>query len=80
MLNAPLFYGANTTVVCGGNMITYKDMTFCAAKCGNKDCHRNTANIPIDDEGCFDTGGLAIAWCDFQPACDNYEALEDCDD
>jgi hypothetical protein len=36
-------------------MLCHKDMTFCLRECGNMDCARNLDNIPLREDGSYDT-------------------------
>jgi len=49
--------------------MTYKDMTFCAAKCLNETCHRNR----IHTVGAKD---LPVCWTDYSLECEEYEPVD----
>lgn len=58
-------------------MTSYRDMTFCSAKCATRDCHRN----PPDDlhervERWWGGPGGPVAWADFSPRCEQYVQAE----
>jgi len=56
-------------------MLSYRDMTFCAAQdCGIDDCHRNP-NYAINWEDVRRTG-LGVAYAEFQHSCRWYEPVE----
>lgn len=54
-------------------MICYRDMTFCSAACGTRDCPRNPPDDLQErvDRWWGGPGGL-VAWSDFSPNCDRY--------
>ena len=47
-------------------MIHYRDRTFCASPCDNRQCPRHKDNVPAD------TGGLPVAWGCFRATCAEY--------
>lgn len=53
-------------------MITYRDMTFCAASCATMDCHRRLTDEVRADATDF---GLPLAMADFSLTCPEYAEI-----
>ena len=56
-------------------MIHYRDRTFCASPCDNRECPHHKNNVPAD------TGGLPVAWGYFHGDCEGFTRVRagDCD-
>jgi hypothetical protein len=54
-------------------MITFRDMTYCAAFCRTTDCRRNyTDAVKAAAERWWNGPGAPVAFADFSPGCDDF--------
>lgn len=58
-------------------MISYKDMTFCTAMCGNHLCNRMmTVQVELDARKWWGSEDAPIAMADFSKECRDFMPLE----
>lgn len=58
-------------------MISFRDIAHCNSDCSKHSCYRHLSNIPQDDDGNFQTGGVPIAVADMSGSCDDYQLPKD---
>ena len=56
--------------------MTFRDMTFCAAKCANAECERRWTNELASKARAW-MRDLVVAFCDFSPTCPDYQPEDD---
>lgn len=58
-------------------MINYRDMTFCSAKCANKECQRQfTPEEEVKAKLWWDGDGAPVAFADFSGGCEDYQCAD----